>query len=299
MKPVLYLISLSLLVIFTACQSSSGDNGHATVDIPTLEKNFIDANTAEAAQALLNAYEGYIEANPDDVDNNSSYLSKAANIHYAAKRYETAVDILRQALHNYPKADNAGELCLRLGNLYENELQDSTLARTVWQSMAQSYPAVEGADLAAKTSELAPIGSRMNNMLEQMTDPNTGKLRFPVANAYINSAELLATITPQLTEAPYYLFKSGEIANYLSMHERALNLYQRIEEDFPNYDKAGKSLFMRAFITEENLQDKEGARALYQEFINKYPSDDFVEHAQVLLENLDKTNEEILQQFEQ
>ena len=55
---------------------------------------------------------------------------------------------------------------------------------------------------------------------------------------------------------------------------------------------------MQGFSYAEDLADEEKAREFYEAFIAKYPNDDFVDDAQILLQTLGKTDEEIFQQLE-
>ena len=54
---------------------------------------------------------------------------------------------------------------------------------------------------------------------------------------------------------------------------------------------------MKAFTYDNEMGEKEKAKALYTEFLEKYPNDDFADDTKFLLENLFKSNEEIIQEF--
>ena len=53
-----------------------------------------------------------------------------------------------------------------------------------------------------------------------------------------------------------------------------------------------------AFTLDNDLQRHEEAKELYESFLEKYPDDDFADDTQFLLQNLGKTDEEIIQSFE-
>ena len=295
MKYLAAFLWIGMIGLF-ACQS--GDSGSTDKSIEQLETQFAESNTAADAKALLDAYEAYIEANPQDVSTNAGYLEKAAQLQLNGKQFQTAADILLQALRTYHKAPNAPLMAKMLGDIYEKNLAKPALAQTVWQGMEAGYPNNTVVNLKEKVAGLPPIQARMDTLLFQMTNMETGQIRFPVANTYLSSAEAYAAIAPKAEETPGLLYKGGEIARLIGMFERALDLYEWVEEKYPNYPNASKALFMRAFTLEEDLKRTEDARALYQLFLQKYPQDDFADDAQILLDNLGKTEEEILQQFE-
>lgn len=292
MKYLAVFLWIGMIGLF-ACQS-----GDSTPTIEDLETQFAESNSAADAKSLLDAYEAYIEANPQDVSTNAGYLEKAAQIQFNGKQFQTSTDILLQALRTYHNAPNAPQMAKMLGDIYETNLEKPALAQTVWQGMQAGYPNNTVVNLKEKLGGLSPIQERMDTMLFQMTNLETGQIRFPVANTYLNSAEVYAAIAPQAAETPGLLYKGGEIARLIGMFDRALDLYEWVEEKYPNYSNASKALFMRAFTLEEDLKRTEDARALYQLFLQKYPEDDFADDAQILLDNLGKTEEEILQQFQ-
>ena len=58
------------------------------------------------------------------------------------------------------------------------------------------------------------------------------------------------------------------------------------------------ALFMKAFLFDESLKDVENARKYYQEFIDKYPNHEFAKQAKLLMENLGKSQEEVLKSLQ-
>ncbi|WP_020537596.1 tetratricopeptide repeat protein [Lewinella cohaerens] len=138
----------------------------------------------------------------------------------------------------------------------------------------------------------------LDTLLHSITDPTTQRLVPNVAKQYIALTELYAKAKPDAPESPEQLYKAGEIARSIGAYQQALGIYATIEGYFPQYEKAPKALFMQGFTYAEDLGDEEKARELYEAFIAKYPNDDFVDDAQILLETLGKTDEEIFQQLE-
>ena len=99
--------------------------------------------------------------------------------------------------------------------------------------------------------------------------------------------------------SPEYLFKSANLYRYKRKFFEALSIYENIESNYPEFDKGPQSLFLQAFIFENELGDLEKARSLYEEFLEKYPDDDFAKDAQHCLDNLGKPLDDIIKEFEE
>ena len=58
-------------------------------------------------------------------------------------------------------------------------------------------------------------------------------------------------------------------------------------------------MFLQAFVYENHVGDLSNAREKYIEFIQKYPEKDFADDAEICLQNLGKTPEELIREFEE
>lgn len=108
----------------------------------------------------------------------------------------------------------------------------------------------------------------------------------------------LATEYPDDPKAPELLFKAGEVSMGINMDFDALGYFQRIERDYPNFDKAPHALFLQAFIWDNKLNDDSKAEFLYKQFLEKYPNHEMAKDAQFSIDNLGKSDEELIKEFE-
>ena len=92
-----------------------------------------------------------------------------------------------------------------------------------------------------------------------------------------------------------YLWKAGETARAARDFQTAESIFKELYEKNKGTDLAAKSLFLHAFMCDEDLKDYDKARGLYQDFLTAYPDSDFSDDAQFLLDNLGKTDEEMLE----
>lgn len=104
---------------------------------------------------------------------------------------------------------------------------------------------------------------------------------------------------PEDSLAPGFLFKAANVTMNNNDPHKAIGFFDRYIEKYPNAPKAPMCLFFKGFIYENMLRDLDKAREIYLMFIEKYPSDEFADDAQMALKNLGKTPEMLIREFEE
>jgi outer membrane protein assembly factor BamD (BamD/ComL family) len=107
-----------------------------------------------------------------------------------------------------------------------------------------------------------------------------------------------ASYFPDEEKSPEYLFKAGELANSLQLSQPALTYLSRVMNKYPNYKNAPYALFMQGMIYDDQLKDTANARIKYKEVIAKYPESQLAKDAQASINNLGKSVEELVREFE-
>ncbi len=115
-----------------------------------------------------------------------------------------------------------------------------------------------------------------------------------IVDLYIAYAEKY----PEDSLSSEYLFKAADISMNMNLPTKAINLYKRIRAEYPDFRKAPECLFLTGYIYENYLGNLDEARVIYQEFIDKYPENDFADDAIISIENLGKSPEELIKEFE-
>ncbi|MDO9512014.1 MAG: tetratricopeptide repeat protein [Bacteroidales bacterium] len=100
---------------------------------------------------------------------------------------------------------------------------------------------------------------------------------------------------PEDTLNASHLFKAAELNCYLQEYNKAIALYDTIPATYPGFGKNADCMFMKAYVYDAYLQRINKARIIYTEFIEKYPTHEFADDAQMALLYLGKSNEEILE----
>ncbi|MFK7978760.1 MAG: tol-pal system YbgF family protein [Saprospiraceae bacterium] len=283
---------IGLVLALTACQSNSSKIDQLT--------QALSANpTKENRDALIVAYQDSINARPNDAATNAPFLTEMANLHVTNKNYVRALQTLMQGLQDYPKSSDVPTKVWTLANIYEQYIQRPNIANTVKKLYVQRFPS--GANIAAaKQAAMASKTTISEDIVAlggSMYDETTHKVDFQAANDYIRMCELFALLKPQDGLSPDYLHKAGETARAIRAFPQAVDIYDRIYTQYPTYEKAAQALFLKAFTYDNDLGDKATAKVLYEEFLKKFPNDDFADDTQFLLSNLGKDDEEIIKSF--
>lgn len=122
-------------------------------------------------------------------------------------------------------------------------------------------------------------------------DPALGMEMFQAYTDYANSY-------PDDTLSADYLFKGAEIAMNMKMSGLAIETYKRILSAYPNYSKSDYCLFLQAFILENQLEQYDQAKALYEEFVRLYPDHPMADDARLSIQNMGIPLEELIRMWE-
>lgn len=282
-----------LLALLLACNNEQKAERSA---IQSQEEAVETEATPENVQALIQHYQYYRDSHPEDNTFNPRYLYREAALHYRMAAFGQAANLLKTALREYPKADINARTAYMLGAIYKEEMRNPEPAFTIFQTMQQAFP---NDSLTVKAqgelpNDIQPVDQRLDHLRKSIFTDSTGRINYRQANDYLNSAELYALLLPAADESPTLLYQAGEIARSIRDYTLALRLYSILYERYPEHKNAPKALFMEAFTYDDNLKQFDKARERYEAFLEAHPDDDFADDAQVLLENLGKNDEEII-----
>jgi outer membrane protein assembly factor BamD (BamD/ComL family) len=113
--------------------------------------------------------------------------------------------------------------------------------------------------------------------------------------AYIRYVEKF----PADSNSADYLFNAAEVASAIKMTQSSLLYFEKFEKQYPTNSKAPMALFLQGFIYENDLSDFGKATIKYQEVIKKYPNSKIAVDAQACINNLGKSPEELINEFEE
>lgn len=119
------------------------------------------------------------------------------------------------------------------------------------------------------------------------------------ASELVNEYIAFADEFPDDTLSPEYIFKAADICMNILNPSKAVWFFDRIIREYPDYRKVPESMFLKAYVYDNNMQSYDLARKLYTEFIEKYPDNEFADDAKVSIQNLGKTPEQIIMEIEE
>ncbi len=294
----LRLLIICLFFGLFACQSTTLKENSKIGQLTAA----LNANpTKENRAALIAAYQDTIKAKPNDATTNAPFFSKIAALHVDNKEAVAALQTLMQGIQQYPQAEGVDAKVWMLADIYQQQIQQPRVANIIKKLYAQKFD--NGAQIAAAKKAMqankTAISEDIVALGSSMYDEKTHKVDFQAANDYIRVCELYALLKPSDPQSPEYLHKAGETARAVRAFPKAVEVYDRIYTKYPNFDKAAQALFLKAFTYDNDLGDKATAKNLYEEFLKKFPNDDFADDTQFLLNNLGKNDEEIIKGFSQ
>lgn len=294
MKYTLYL--LPLLLLTAACRQENA----GLKSIREMESTFEANPTAESAKVLLEAYEKYIAEHPEDTESNADLLNRAATVQVGASRFAAAVQYLKDALRKYPDAPRSPDNALFLAAIYREKLNNPQGAKAIYQLFPQVFPGDKKIDLVPDSLRKGdiPVEQQIENLRFAIYNDTTARIQYNPASEYIGLCEVYCLLNPKGEKSADFLLEAAKAAGYVRSFPKALELYDWFYSSYPEHPKASSALFMMGFIYENELRNIDQARAIYEDFLAKYPNDDFADDAKFLLENLGRSEEEITREFE-
>jgi outer membrane protein assembly factor BamD (BamD/ComL family) len=96
-----------------------------------------------------------------------------------------------------------------------------------------------------------------------------------------------------------FTFKAANLNMNMGDGAKAIELFDKFIATYPDEPKAIVSMFFKAYIYENQLKNLEKAKELYLQFVEKYPNSDFAKDARMALQNLGKSPEQMVREFEE
>ena len=153
----------------------------------------------------------------------------------------------------------------------------------------------------------ASCGSSEEKSLEEVrkvesvlfgTDKNF-KFDANVAREVINLYDNFVRKHPKSKEAPEMLLKSADLHRSMKNYNIAISVYEKIESDYPEFEKLAQVVFLQGFVFENELGKLDKAKERYEYFLKKYPDHELAKDVTFSLQHLGKSPEDIIREFEQ
>lgn len=103
---------------------------------------------------------------------------------------------------------------------------------------------------------------------------------------------------PKDKKAPEMLFKAANVHISINNFDQTTSLLQRIRKHYAGWEKIPETIFMQGFVHDYHLNQKGKAQGYYEKLIEKYPDHVFAKDARASIQNLGKTDEDLVREFE-
>ncbi|MCF8217820.1 MAG: tetratricopeptide repeat protein [Bacteroidales bacterium] len=139
--------------------------------------------------------------------------------------------------------------------------------------------------------EIDEIESNLFDNPKETMDKDSARI---LVDKYVKYAEK----NPEDSLALDYMFKAARVEVALGNYKDGLDLLNQIEEDYEGADEIARILLLKGIIFEDNLDNPEKAAENYRKLIEKYPDNEYARDAQHLLDNLGKSLQDLIDEFE-
>ena len=139
---------------------------------------------------------------------------------------------------------------------------------------------------------------KINDLQLQLVDADL-KTNLEVAQELVAEMENYLSKYPDSTTMPDYYMQLGDLYTHaLQLPVKGLYFFQKVNADFPNYEKAAVALFYQGFVLENYMGQQEQAKAVYESFLVAYPQHELSETVKLSIQQLGIPLEELVKQFE-
>ena len=276
MKRIFIFILISVFSV-SACKQ---DKSHGVSDNAALIKS------TRAPEEVLLAMRELGE----DEEKKMSLIRDEMRANFSNDLEEKAVYIFRNILYNMDDENSIQKYV----PIFLEEAVGRSGIQNFYDGLQAAYVTKYPQSAYSKTVDAVnTIATLLTKKADLINNPNFNRFSVPDAKDYIELSETFALVFPRDPAAGGQLIKGGNTAKSIPGYgAKAIAMYDWLLEKQPDHPKASQALFLKAFTYDNELKKPSTAGKYYREFISKYPNDDFADDAQLLLENLGKTDQE-------
>jgi tetratricopeptide (TPR) repeat protein len=288
---ILIYVALLAATLNYACKKMSPEQKSLQAAIEAYDAN----PTAATAETAYTSFDTYLTARGFADPALPDLILEMARLASAQNDYKRALGFYKDYLVQYPdRPDQADRLFDAIG--IAEKIGTPELNDILYKSFASRFQ--QDSRSASLTEKVQQKDIAVDSLLKfigmNMFNDTTFRLNEEKAHLYIDACQSAVMANPTLPNAPEFLHRAAETARTLRDVPMAIELYDWIIEKYPTNPRASTSLFLKAFTYDNDLNDFASAGKYYNEFLSKYPNNEYAESAKFLLENLGKSDEELM-----
>ncbi len=293
-----YIILFTAILFFASCKNDKQANDEANLQPGEIAYN--SQPTKENAVKALAEISNQLKVDRDDPKQVKSLSERGLEI--ARKNSLTAkqISFLLLLSKEYPKDPEAKNRLLELADIM-HKINKKQAANVLYSGVIDRFAETDAAEKAKakRAPEASDVKAYLTKVGEEVfVNPDKFGVNRKAAQSYVDACEAFALAYPGTKEAPEFLYKGTEVSRTLRTFSKSLSMYDWIIDQYPQYDKAPTAMFLKGFIIENELNNDEMAKEVYNSFLSKYPDHQLKDDVQFLLDNVGKTDEEIMEMIE-
>ena len=279
-----------------SCKSSGDKLPEGAINIDVLEKKYLEQPSDSLFQQLMRAIGSEI-INAEKSDEKTDLIERAIKITENAKKESYRLVFIAEYLKANPKGSRRADYLYETAE-YQLFSERKEVASVLFGAFIEKHPADKRVEEAKKhvITQQRDMANFMKKSAESaFIQPDSSGLQQKAAIAFIDCAEAYALGYPENTETAAYLFTAAEYARSLGQFPKMMNLYDWVIQYHPGFENSSLVLLLKGFALETEFYRTEDARKTYEAFLTKYPQDSLADDVKMLLQNLGKRPEEIIQ----
>jgi len=285
------LLFFLFALLLASCASEGANNFGAKVS--EAQSSYESEKSPDNALKLITSYINYVNDHKEgDDSNNAQALENAIEVARENKLTTQAMNLMHIYVRDFQDESKVGDYIQGLSE-YFRAANRAPVADALLIGLKKRFPSHP----ASSNAPDGEIGTLIDQAALGIFDDSLKVIRRNIAAQYVDLCEAHALTLPDDAMSPKYLHKAAETARTMRHTNKALNLYDWILAKYPQDSLSSQALFLKAYTLDDMLNKEDEAEPLYKELISKYPDSDFADDAQFQLDNLGKTNEEVLQEI--
>lgn len=288
-------ILLFLLALITSCGSKTASYNIQNEALKPLYQAYLDSPDKNTLKSFTVKALNEVMLNPTSTEATTIIDASTAAIE-EQNLGVNAIPFLFSRLKYHYKTDETASTLDKLSS-YMRENNKEVAADVLMQSLQSNFKDYTVSD--DKKVEISDIDAYIKGVGEKVFNSGSNNtINNEAAQTYVDACEAYALANPNSVAAPEFLYRASEVSRTLRSYSKTLSIYDWILETYPEYEKAATALFLKGFILDNDLKNIDAAKATYNEFLQKYPSNALADDVQFLIENIGKSDEEIMKAIE-
>lgn len=144
-----------------------------------------------------------------------------------------------------------------------------------------------------RDKDLSKIQKLEAEVDKQAATPDTANL-----NQLIRDYTSFVDSYPQDSLAPKYLYRAIRVTMSMNNGQQSMKMIDRFINDYTNGPRYAEVVFLKAYVYENLLGNYGRASEIYRDFIHNFPDHELSDDAQVAIQNMGKSPEELIKEFE-